>query len=104
MVADFTKNFIPHRAITNTNAHHSICHHIDNGEDHQIMNVIKAHTRDWDVKEAYPQLDYPSDQGCRNNIPIFDKIFTKRLSSYKLGLYTFIQVKFFVFKNFNMID
>ena len=46
VAAEFTKNLIPHTAITKTDAHHFICHHIDNGEDPQIMNVIKALTRD----------------------------------------------------------
>ena len=91
VAAKFTKNLIPHTAIANTDAHDSIRYHIDNEEGHQIMNVIKAHTRDWDVKEAYPQLEHPSDRDCRRNIPIFDKIFTKRLSSSTLGSNTFIQ-------------
>ena len=91
MAAKFAKNLIPHTAIANTDAHDSIRYHIDNEEGHEIMNVIKAHTRDWDVKEAYPQLEHPSDRDCRRNIPIFEKIFTKRLSSSTLGSNTFIQ-------------
>ena len=65
---EFAKNLIPHTAITNSDALFSIQHHIDNGEGHQIMNVVKAHTRDWDVKEAYPQLHHPNDCGCRYKI------------------------------------
>ena len=57
MAVEFTKNLILHTVITKTDAHHFICYHIDNGEDPQIMNVIKALTRDQDVKEAYSQLE-----------------------------------------------
>ena len=61
-----------------------------NENGHEIMNVIKAHSKDWDVKEAYPELQHPTNLYCRANIPIFDKIFTKRLSSSTLGSNTFI--------------
>ena len=47
MAAKFAKNLIPHTAITNTYGHHSIHHNIDHEEGHQIVNVIKAHSRDW---------------------------------------------------------
>ena len=76
MAAKFAKNLIPHTAIAHTDAHQSICHHIDNEQGHQIVNVVKTHSRDWDVKKAYHELEHPSDHDYGRNIPIFDKIFT----------------------------
>ena len=91
MAAKFAKNLIPHTAIAHTDAHQLICNHIENEQGHHIVNVIKAHSRKWDVKEAYPELQHPSERDCRRNIPIHDKIFTKRLSSSTLASNMFIQ-------------
>ena len=75
--------------MANTEA--SIYHHVEKGNGHQIMNAIKSRSKEWDVKKVYPELEHPSDHGCRNNIPIIDRVFTKRLGLAALASNTFTQ-------------
>ena len=56
MAAKFAKHIIPHMAITNTLTHTSIIHHIDNGNAHNILNISKNNSREWNIKEA---LNHP---------------------------------------------
>ena len=56
MAAKFAKSLISLTTIANTDAHQSICNHIDNEEGYQIVNIIKAHTKERDVNKTYSQL------------------------------------------------
>ena len=56
---------------------------------HQILNVIKDNARSWNVKEAYPTTEVPTDTMCRRNVPMMDKIFQKGISTTPLQVIPF---------------
>ena len=66
--------------------------YIQDNNGHQILNVIKDNSREWNIKEAYPRGEHPEDTACRRNIPIYDRIRQKMLSFTSLASNTFQQI------------
>ena len=89
--AKFAQNLIPHTELAHTDTHDSICSYIENGNGHDIMNVIEDHSKDWNVEEAFPEGGLPSKVHCRANIQSIDKNLKQRLGSSTLASNTFIQ-------------
>ena len=92
VAAKFAKNLITRTELAHSDAHDSIRSYIENGNSHDIINVIKDHSKDWNVEEAFPEGGFPSKVSCRANIPIVDKMLTQRLGSFILASNTFLQL------------
>ena len=90
IASKWAKNLVPHTAIANSDAHDSIRHHIQSQNGHQILNILDAHSKDWDPKRVYPALENGEQQLCRRNVPIFDKVLQQRLGTAFLASNTLV--------------
>ena len=90
VASKWAKRLVPHTPLADTDAHDSICHHISKKNCHQIMDVLKSHSKNWDVKKVYPELEHPEERSCHRNIPIFDKVLQQRLSTATLASNTLV--------------